>query len=81
MRAIVVVSSQDQIVAEAVTAELERIYEPVFMGTATKYKMARSFHMALKMIKNSWKGTTWFLHYKAPVALGRAQHEALLRVL
>jgi hypothetical protein len=81
VRAIVVVSPRDQIVAEAVTAELERIYEPVFMGTATKYKMARSCHMALKMIKNSWKGTTWFLHYKAPVAFGRAQHEALLRVL
>ncbi|KAG0561323.1 hypothetical protein KC19_9G055100 [Ceratodon purpureus] len=80
-RTIVVVSPRDQIVAEAVRAELERIYEPVFMMNAHRYKLARSCHMALKMIKNSWKGTTWFIHYKSPIVFGRAQHENLLRIL
>ena len=81
VRAIVVVNPRDQIVAEAVRAELERIYEPVFMMNAYRYKLARSCHMALKMIKNSWKGTTWFIHYKSPISFGKAQHENLLRIL
>lgn len=81
VRAIVVVNPRDQVVAEAIRAELERIYEPVFMVNASRYKLARSCHMALKMVKNSWKGTTWFIHYKSPIAFGKVQHEYLLRVL
>jgi len=74
-RTIAVVNPKDQVVAEAVRAELERMYGPVF------YKLARSCHMALKLIKSTWKGTTWFIHYKAPIAFGKLQHENLLRIL
>lgn len=81
VRTIVVVNPKDQIVAEAVRAELERIYEPVFTLDSRRYKLATSCHMALKLVKSSWKGTTWFIHYKAPIAFGKLQHEHLLRIL
>lgn len=74
-RTILVVSPRDQIVAEAVRAELEKMYATVF------YKMATSSHMALKVIKSTWKGTTWFLHYKAPISFGKVHHANLLRIL
>lgn len=74
-RTILVVSPRDQIVAEAVRAELDRMYAPVFC------KMATSSHMALKVIKSTWKGTTWFLHYKALIPFGKVQHANLLRIL
>lgn len=81
VRTITVVNPRDQIVAEAIRAELERIYEPVFLVSAVRHKLARSSHMALKLIKNSWKGTTWFIHYKSPIEFGNAQFENLLRIL
>lgn len=81
VRPVVVVNPKDQIVVEAIRFELEKIYEPIFLNAAHRHQASRSCHMAIKYIKNGWKGTTWFIQFKSQTTYNRAHLEKLLSIL
>lgn len=81
VRPVVVVNPRDQIVVEAIRFELEKIYEPMFLKPAHRYQASTSCHMAIKYIKNGWKGTTWFIQFKSQNIYNRAHLEKLLSIL
>jgi retron-type reverse transcriptase len=51
----------DKLVGEVVRLLLEAYYEPQFSDQSHGFRKGRGCHTALREIRNTWVGTTWFI--------------------
>src|ERR1700719_1953437 len=54
-------SWSDKLAAEVVRCLLEAYYEPQFPDQSHGCRKGRGCHTALREIRETWKGTTWFI--------------------
>ncbi|CAK9271073.1 unnamed protein product [Sphagnum jensenii] len=58
-----VIRLRDQIIQEAMRTILEWIYEPMFSEHAHGFRPGKGVHSALRSIKKTWRGVSWFLQF------------------
>jgi group II intron reverse transcriptase/maturase len=74
-------SWSDKLVGEVVRLLLEAYYEPVFSGRSHGFRKGRGCHTALRDIRETWTGTTWFIEGDIRDCFGSLDHEILLGIL
>jgi group II intron reverse transcriptase/maturase len=74
-------SWSDKLVGEVVRLLLEAYYEPVFSSRSHGFRKRRGCHTALREIKETWTGTTWFIEGDISDCFGSLDHEILLGIL
>ena len=74
-------SWSDKLVGEVVRLLLEAIYEPRFSDRSHGFRKGRGCHTALREIRETWTGTTWFVEGDISDCYGSFDHEILLGIL
>ena len=74
-------SWSDKLVGEVVRLLLEAYYEPQFSASSHGFRKGRGCHTALREIRNTWTGTTWFIEGDISDCFGSLDHEILLGIL
>jgi len=74
-------SWSDKLVGEVVRLLLEAMYEPRFSDRSHGFRKGRGCHTALREIRNTWSGTTWFIEGDISDCFGSLDHEILLGIL
>ena len=74
-------SWSDKLVGEVVRLLLEAIYEPRFSDRSHGFRKGRGCHTALREIRETWTGTTWFIEGDISDCYGSFDHEILLGIL
>ncbi len=74
-------SWSDKLVGEVVRLLLEAYYEPGFSDLSHGFRKRRGCHTALRKIRDTWTGTTWFIEGDISDCFGSLSHEILLRIL
>src|SRR6516225_6124747 len=71
----------DKLVGEVVRLLLDAFYEPVFSDRSHGFRKRRGCHTALREIRDTWTGTTWFIEGDISDCFGSLDHEILLGIL
>jgi group II intron reverse transcriptase/maturase len=71
----------DKLVGEVVRLLLEAYYEPQFSDQSHGFRKGRGCHTALREIRNTWVGTTWFIEGDVADCFGSLDHQILLKIL
>jgi group II intron reverse transcriptase/maturase len=71
----------DKLVGEVVRLLLEAYYEPQFSDQSHGFRKGRGCHTALREIRNTWVGTTWFIEGDISDCFGSLDHQILLKIL
>ena len=71
----------DKLVGEVVRLLLEAYYEPGFSDRSHGFRKGRGCHTALREIRKTWTGTTWFIEGDIRDCFGSLDQEILLRIL
>jgi group II intron reverse transcriptase/maturase len=74
-------SWSDKLVGEVVRLLLETYYDPGFSGRSHGFRKGRGCHTALREIRNTWTGTTWFIEGDISDCFGSFDHEILLGIM
>jgi group II intron reverse transcriptase/maturase len=74
-------SWSDKLVGEVVRLLLEAIYEPQFSRWSHGFRRGRGCHTALRDIRETWTGTTWFIEGDISDCFGSLDHDILLGIL
>jgi group II intron reverse transcriptase/maturase len=74
-------SWSDKLVGEVVRLMLEAYYEPGFSDLSHGFRKNRGCHSALRKIRDTWTGVTWFIEGDISDCFGGMDHEILLVVL
>ena len=74
-------SWSDKLVGEVVRLLLEAIFEPRFSDRSHGFRKGRGCHTALREIRETWTGTTWFIEGDISDCYGSFDHEVLLGIL
>src|ERR687887_319475 len=74
-------SWSDKLVGEVVRLLLEAYYEPRFSDRSHGFRKGRGCHTALREIRNTWVGTTWFIEGDISDCFGSLDHEIMARIL
>src|SRR5438045_6434459 len=74
-------SWSDKLVGEVVRLLLEAIYEPRFSDRSHGFRKGRGCHTALREIRETWTGTTWFVEGDISDCFGSIDHEILMGIL
>ena len=74
-------SWSDKLVGEAVRLLLEAYYEPQFSDQSHGFRKGRGCHTALREIRNTWVGTTWFIEGDISDCFGSLGHEIMVKIL
>src|ERR1700737_1429371 len=74
-------SWSDKLVGEVVRLLLEAYYEPRFSDQSHGFRKGRGCHTALREIRNTWVGTTWFIEGDISDCFGSLDHEIMVRIL
>lgn len=74
-------SWSDKLVGEVVRLLLEAYYEPRFSDRSHGFRKRRGCHTALREIRETWTGTTWFIEGDISDCFGSFDHEILLGIL
>ena len=74
-------SWSDKLVGEVARLLLEAIYEPRFSDRSHGFRKGRGCHTALREIRETWTGTTWFVEGDISDCYGSFDHEILLGLL
>jgi group II intron reverse transcriptase/maturase len=72
---------RDRVVQEVVRTILECIYEPTFENTSHGFRPNRSQHTALKDIRKSFRGVSWFIEGDITKCFDRVDHKILISIL
>ena len=70
-----------KLVGEVVRLLLEAYYEPGFSDRSHGFRKGRGCHTALREIRDTWTGTTWFIEGDISDCFGSLDHEILLGIL
>jgi hypothetical protein len=68
-------------VGEVVRLLLEAYYDPGFSGRSHGFRKGLGCHTALREIRNTWTGTTWFIEGDISDCFGSFDHEILLGIM
>jgi group II intron reverse transcriptase/maturase len=71
----------DKLVGEVVRLLLEAFYEPGFSTRSHGFRKGRGCHTALREIRETWPGTTWFIECDIRDCFGSLSHEIMLGIL
>src|SRR6266567_161746 len=71
----------DKLVGEVVRLLLEAYYEPVFSDRSHGFRKGRGCHTALREIRETWTGVTWFVEGDIADCFGSLDHDILIRIL
>ena len=71
----------DKLVGEVVRLLLEAYYEPGFSDRSHGFRKRRGCHTALREIRETWTGTTWFIEGDICDCFGSLDQEILLGIL
>lgn len=71
----------DKLVQEALRMLLEAYYEPRFRDSSHGFRPERGCHTALKQIKETFDGTTWFIEGDIKGCFDNIDHVVLLDIL
>src|SRR5712672_1945885 len=74
-------SWSDKLAGEVVRLLLEAYYEPGFSDRSHGFRKGRGCHTALREIRETWSGTTWFIEGDISDCFGSLDHEILLGIL
>jgi group II intron reverse transcriptase/maturase len=74
-------SWSDKLVGEVVRLLLEAYYEPGFSDLSHGFRKGRGCNTALRKIRDTWTGTTWFIEGDITDCFGSLDHEILLGIL
>jgi group II intron reverse transcriptase/maturase len=74
-------SWSDKLVGEVVRLLLEAYYDPGFSGRSHGFRKGLGCHTALREIRNTWTGTTWFIEGDISDCFGSFDHEILLGIM
>jgi group II intron reverse transcriptase/maturase len=74
-------SWSDKLVGEVVRLLLEAYYEPGFSDLSHGFRKGRGCHTALRKIRDSWTGTSWFIEGDISGCFGSLDHDILLGIL
>ena len=74
-------SWSDKLVGEVVRLLLEAYYEPQFSDQSHGFRKGRGCHTALREIRNTWVGTTWFIEGDISDCFGSLDHEIMVKIL
>src|SRR6266480_6075402 len=70
-----------KLVGEVVRLLLEAYYEPQFSDQSHGFRKGRGCHTALREIRETWKGTTWFIEGDISDCFGSLDHEIMAGIL
>src|SRR5438552_6771772 len=71
----------DKLAGEVVRLLLETYYEPQFSDQSHGFRKGRGCHTALREIRNTWVGATWFIEGDISDYFGSLDHQILLKIL
>jgi hypothetical protein len=74
-------SWSDKLVGEVVRLLLEAYYEPRFSDQSHGFRKGRGCHTALREIRDTWKGTTWFIEGDISDCFGSLDHSVMAGIL
>jgi group II intron reverse transcriptase/maturase len=74
-------SWSDKLAGEVVRLLLEAYYEPQFSDQSHGFRKGRGCHTALREIRNTWVGTTWFIKGDISDCFGSLDHEIMAGIL
>jgi group II intron reverse transcriptase/maturase len=74
-------SWSDKLVGEVVRLLLEAYYEPEFSDLSHGFRKGRGCHTALRKIRDTWTGVTWFIEGDISDCFGSLDHDILLGIL
>src|SRR5712672_4552848 len=74
-------SWSDKLVGEVGRLLLEAYYEPVFSDRSHGFRKRRGCHTALREIRDTWTGATWFIEGDISDCFGSFDHDILLGIL
>jgi group II intron reverse transcriptase/maturase len=81
MRPLGLPSWSDKLVGEVVRLLLEAYYEPRFSRSSHGFRKGRGCHTALRDIRETWTGATWFIEGDITGCFDNISHEVMLSVL
>jgi group II intron reverse transcriptase/maturase len=70
-----------KLAGEVVRLLLEAYYEPQFSDQSHGFRKGRGCHTALREIRNTWVGTTWFIEGDISDCFGSLDHEIMVKIL
>ena len=71
----------DRLLQEVIRLILEAYYEPQFSDHSHGFRPGRGCHTALRAIRHTWTGTTWFIEGDIARCFDSLDHEVLLAIL
>ena len=81
LRPLGIPSWSDKLVGEVVRLLLEAYYEPGFSDRSHGFRKGRGCHTALREIRETWSGTTWFIEGDIRDCFGSLDQEILAGIL
>lgn len=81
MRPLSVPSWSDKLLQEVMRMILSAYYEPKFADTSHGFREGRGPHDALRAIRETWRGTTWFIEGDIHACFDNVDHQILLEIL
>jgi group II intron reverse transcriptase/maturase len=81
LRPLGIPSWSDKLVGEVVRLLLEAYYEPGFSDWPHGFRKGRGCHTALREIRETWSGTTWFIEGDIRDCFGSLDQEILVGIL
>src|SRR6516225_8857634 len=70
-----------KLVGEVVRLLLEAYYEPQFSDQSHGFRKGRGCHTALREIRDTWVGATWFIEGDISDCFGSLDHEITVKIL
>lgn len=71
----------DKLVQEVIRMMLEAYYEPQFRDSSHGYRPERGCHTALQRIKQSFRGSAWFIEGDVKGCFDNINHDVLMNIL
>jgi len=81
LRPLGIPSWSDKLAGEVVRLLLEAYYEPGFSDRSHGFRKGRGCHTALREIRETWSGTTWFIEGDIRDCFGSLDQEILVGIL
>lgn len=80
-RPLSIASTIDKVVQTAVVMVLEPAFERTFRDSSHGYRIGRSCHSCLRVLRTTWLGMTWLLPIDLQKLFTKAHHEILLELM
>jgi retron-type reverse transcriptase len=80
-RPLAIASTIDKVVQTAVLLRLEPVFEATFRDSSHGFRIGRSCHSCLKVLRSTWLGMSWLVQVDLQKLFTKAHHEILLELM